>query len=404
MTATSTYVKYASFFKRFIASSIDGIILIIFNAIALGREPNEVATFQAGMYYILGIIINWLYFALLESSSIQGTFGKKILGIAVTDTHGNKISFGRATARYFGKVIWLVIFLAALLLGGIGQSTGGESSPYWVVAGLLMIIAFLILTIGYLMALFTAEKQALHDIIARCWVINERKQSATIPWKSLIIASVVVIIIGRGIVPQMAQNFISDIPSANTTSTPEASESPSPSLSEPPSLAPIPTPNTQAVNTNLPPQVLSRLQDMTLNNIEITEVETPRTYNICNAPLQLLQPNSYDTVDDDLRLDWTTSGIAYVARLKIQGFSGRMRTIFPNGKGGLTTIDQTMQLYNSAKGYVLLGFNPIDVDTQQPSKEYQADNLIIRVELDGSRTVINCDNGGGISSAIAQKF
>lgn len=404
MTATSTYVKYASFFKRFIASSIDGIILIIFNAIALGREPDEVATFQVGMYYILGIIINWLYFALLESSSIQGTFGKKILGIAVTDTHGNKISFGRATARYFAKVIGVAILLAGSLLAVIGQSTGGDDSPYLAVGGLLIIIGFLIFTIGYLMALFTAEKQALHDIIARCLVINERKQSATIPWKSLIIASVVAIIVGRGIVPQMAQNFISDIPSTSTTSTPEASESPSPSVTEAPSLAPIPTPNTQVANTKLPPQVLSRLQAMTLDNIEITEVETPRTYKICNAPLQLLQPNDGDKSDVDVKLDWTTRGIAYVARLKMQGFSGRMRTISPNGKGGLRTVDQTMQLYTSAKGYVLLGFNPVDVDTQQPSKDYQADNLIIRVELDSSRTVINCDNGGGISSAIAENF
>ncbi len=80
----------------------------------------------------------WLYFALMESSVKQGTLGKMALGIIVTDANGNRISFGRATGRYFGKII-----------------SGA------------------ILCIGYIMAGFTEKKQALHDMIAGCLVVNK---------------------------------------------------------------------------------------------------------------------------------------------------------------------------------------------------------------------------------------
>jgi uncharacterized RDD family membrane protein YckC len=74
----------------------------------------------------------------MESSSAQATLGKLIIGIKVTNVHGDRISFGRATARYFAKVI-----------------------------------SALTLFIGYIMAGFTNKKQALHDIIADCLVIKK---------------------------------------------------------------------------------------------------------------------------------------------------------------------------------------------------------------------------------------
>jgi uncharacterized RDD family membrane protein YckC len=88
---------------------------------------------------IVGITLGWLYFALMESSSKQGTLGKIALGIKVTDLSGNAISFGRATARHFGKILSTIILLA-----------------------------------GYLMVAFTAKKQGLHDMIAGCLVVNKR--------------------------------------------------------------------------------------------------------------------------------------------------------------------------------------------------------------------------------------
>lgn len=98
-------------------------------AAAIGMAGAIVGTLL--LSWSLSIVAGWLYFALMESSKFQGTVGKLALGIIVTDVDGNKISFARATGRYFSKI-----------LSGF------------------------ILMIGYIMAGFTEKKQALHDIIA----------------------------------------------------------------------------------------------------------------------------------------------------------------------------------------------------------------------------------------------
>jgi uncharacterized RDD family membrane protein YckC len=84
-------------------------------------------------------VLGWLYYASMESSAYQGTLGKMALGLIVTDMQGRRISFGRASGRFFAK----------LLTGLI---------PFFV---------------GYIMAGFTEKKQALHDIIASCLVLRK---------------------------------------------------------------------------------------------------------------------------------------------------------------------------------------------------------------------------------------
>lgn len=137
-------VQYAGFWKRFGAVLIDGIILyiveriiifvLIFFSSAILRRTQGVEVFSS----VLIIVISWLYYAFQESSPKQATLGKQALGIIVTDLNGNQISFGRATGRYFSKIL-----------------------------------SGLILLIGYIMAAFTEKKQALHDIIAGTLVVNK---------------------------------------------------------------------------------------------------------------------------------------------------------------------------------------------------------------------------------------
>ncbi|MFH0989951.1 MAG: RDD family protein [bacterium] len=150
-------VQYAGFWRRFVAYIIDSIIvgfaafIIILPAIGLlgvGIGVGITEDSEAGLgliiaaiaSYVFGILViviaTWLYFALMESSNKQATLGKLALGIIVTDMNGGRISFGRATGRYFGKILSGMIFM-----------------------------------IGYLMAAFTEKKQALHDIMASCLVV-----------------------------------------------------------------------------------------------------------------------------------------------------------------------------------------------------------------------------------------
>ncbi|MGC4090180.1 MAG: RDD family protein [Polyangiaceae bacterium] len=86
---------------------------------------------------------SWLYFAIMESSPRQATVGKLALGLAVTDENGRRIGFGRATGRYFAKIISSIILL-----------------------------------IGFMMVGWTARKQGLHDLIAGTLVYKSRNPEA----------------------------------------------------------------------------------------------------------------------------------------------------------------------------------------------------------------------------------
>ena len=158
----------AGFLLRFVAYFIDRLIVgfislaVIFPILAImgislfglseldtfrnfeNLEDNEkVALVMAAIaaYSILIIIavsINWLYYSLFESSERQATPGKMAVGIKVTSTNGQRISFLNATGRFFGKII------SGMLFG-----------------------------FGYIMILFTEKKQGLHDLMAGTLVVKK---------------------------------------------------------------------------------------------------------------------------------------------------------------------------------------------------------------------------------------
>ena len=135
---------YAGFGTRFTAAFVDGIITGILGAVvggilgAIGGAAGLGGEAIGGLAQILGVLIGWLYSALQESSEAQATIGKKMMHIRVTDLDGNRISFGRASGRHFGKILSACILL-----------------------------------IGYIMAAFTEKKQALHDIMAGTLVVRD---------------------------------------------------------------------------------------------------------------------------------------------------------------------------------------------------------------------------------------
>jgi len=133
VNGTSTY---AGFWRRVAAVLLDGLLLAVVTAPLTNVMVDDPYRF-GGPGNLLSSAIGWLYFALMESSSKQATLGKLALGIHVTDLDGRRIGFGRATGRYFAKI------LSALILG-----------------------------IGFLMAAFTERKQGLHDLIAQTLVLK----------------------------------------------------------------------------------------------------------------------------------------------------------------------------------------------------------------------------------------
>ena len=129
---TTKNVKFAGFWIRFLAFIIDGIILG-----AIGGLVNSGSTSFNPITGGASLGVAWLYFALLQSSAWQGSVGKKVLNLKVVDRKGNRITFLRATGRFFAKILSTIILL-----------------------------------IGFIMVAFTKRKQGLHDLIAETLVIK----------------------------------------------------------------------------------------------------------------------------------------------------------------------------------------------------------------------------------------
>jgi len=144
-------IVYAGFVRRFAALFIDGLILLIptwllsFLLIGLagglkGQQDENAAAagFAVVLYYVLLFTMKALYFAGMESSANQGTFGKRAMGIKVTDEQGNRLSFAQALGRWFAAAL-----------------------------------SYLTVYVGFLMAGFTDRKRALHDMVAGTLVVDK---------------------------------------------------------------------------------------------------------------------------------------------------------------------------------------------------------------------------------------
>ena len=153
-------VVYAGFLRRFAAWFLDmlilavtvGLLMALFGPeqpqVEMGDDVGQVLrdamlTPANAFSSLLQLLAAMLYFTLQESSSVQATVGKRAMGIKVTDLDGNRLGFGRALGR-------------------------------WVAATL----SYLTLMIGFVMAAFTARKQALHDVIAGTLVVDQWAYSA----------------------------------------------------------------------------------------------------------------------------------------------------------------------------------------------------------------------------------
>ena len=168
---------YAGFWRRTGAYLID-YVLVIFVA---GLAGALLAPVIRGLMPLAVIVGCWLYYALLESSELQATLGKKAVGIKVTDLDGNQISFARATGRLLGHLV------SGVTLG-----------------------------IGFAMAVFTSRRQTLHDMMAgtlvvgREWSDEEVAAAGPAPpapvWVSVLVVLAVVLFgpFGIGIVAAIA--------------------------------------------------------------------------------------------------------------------------------------------------------------------------------------------------------
>ena len=168
-------VRYAGFGRRVMALVLDLVILTPIIVILLRRVPpvsppdfrtmqeigsdrltnseradvNMLITIRFIYLCALVFSVSGAYSVLTESSALQGTLGKRALGLKVTDMDGRRIRFGRAVGRYLAHILSTWLWLA-----------------------------------GFIMAAFTAERQALHDILAGTLVVEAARRRCDTPFIS----------------------------------------------------------------------------------------------------------------------------------------------------------------------------------------------------------------------------
>lgn len=152
--------EYAGFWLRVWAGSIDifieGIGAMVLSAVVYFSmrwfvDPSYGLTATTASY-VSGIaaigflsVGSWLYCAFMESSCWQATLGKRIMGLQVVTSQGDRLNFGQASVRHFMK--FLSLFTA---------------------------------TVGFMMAGWTKRRQALHDMPVDCLVVRVAEPSLSL--------------------------------------------------------------------------------------------------------------------------------------------------------------------------------------------------------------------------------
>ena len=144
-------VVYGGFWLRVVAAVIDSIVVYVAGFL-IGFVVSFLASFTMAIVtghnavfpamtvgLIIQILVNWLYFALMESSARGATLGKMAVGLKVVTGEGRRLTFANATGRFLAKILSAAI-----------------------------------LCIGFLMVAFTDRKRGLHDMIASTLVVKVR--------------------------------------------------------------------------------------------------------------------------------------------------------------------------------------------------------------------------------------
>jgi uncharacterized RDD family membrane protein YckC len=135
-STTGPQVEYAGFRSRAVAKTVDLLILLACIAAVDLVLGTTIVAHPHGLqrHPVVSAMLCFLawfsYEALMESSKRQATIGKRALGIIVTDLEGKRITARQAAVRSVAQVVSGCLF------------------------------------VGYVLAIFTRRKQALHDFIA----------------------------------------------------------------------------------------------------------------------------------------------------------------------------------------------------------------------------------------------
>lgn len=135
---------FAGFDQRLLASALDwffiaGVCIVIafIGSLFVGNKETR-------LYIAIGLllvipVVKIIYHMIMECTAKQGTYGKQLLKIKVSDMQGNRIGFMRSVSRNVLKIISVLPFF-----------------------------------IGYIFSFFNKQQQCMHDMLAGTLVIKDR--------------------------------------------------------------------------------------------------------------------------------------------------------------------------------------------------------------------------------------
>lgn len=118
--------KYATFWQRFAAAFIDGLIIGVLPGMLIRGGNGNVLSFLLGLGYSV-----WML------STYSATVGMMVLKIKITKESGGKITYQDAILRYFASILSAMVFL-----------------------------------LGYFWMIWDAKRQTWHDHIAKTIVVK----------------------------------------------------------------------------------------------------------------------------------------------------------------------------------------------------------------------------------------
>ena len=180
----STDVQFAGFSKRLKAFAFDYLIIIAyivvlfgvnFGIILAGGRFEEVSPLFASsaakdaLAFLTLVLPVILYFTLQESSTNQGTWGKKKAGIRVIDTDGVTLTRWRAFVRSLIKFLPWQIAHTSLFYWEGWPFAPAEPAPMVIVG---FGLAYLLVGIYILTALISEKNQTPYDWVVGSFVVK----------------------------------------------------------------------------------------------------------------------------------------------------------------------------------------------------------------------------------------
>jgi uncharacterized RDD family membrane protein YckC len=196
--------EYAGYIRRYFATVIDDFFLywLVLGFIALyagaeilsmhfvprllgvdfSRQMLDAANIILFIPAIpLCIFLGWFYCAGLESSAMEATPGKRLLGMRVLDTDGGRLTFWRSTRKALIPVLLVLVSIigwvaVTLFIGFIKGPLAVVGTCVAVVLGLLAAAAFLAACLGNVFFI-NKKNQTLHDLLSKRIVVKRPKEA-----------------------------------------------------------------------------------------------------------------------------------------------------------------------------------------------------------------------------------